>query len=110
MRTKSVSTWLLLWVGLAMAGAACAQEGNAEAGREKAATCLGCHGVPTYSNVYPTYHVPKLGGQHAQYIVSALKAYKAGKRGHSTMHAQAATLSEQDMVDIAAYFASVPRD
>jgi cytochrome c553 len=78
--------------------------GNAEAGKTKAFTCMGCHGVPGYNNVYPTYHVPKLGGQNAKYLVSALQAYKTGQRSHETMRAQAVTLSEQDMQDIAAYF------
>lgn len=80
--------------------------GDAEAGRLKAATCMGCHGIPSYTNAYPTYHVPKLGGQHADYIVAALEAYKAGERDHATMHAQAASLSEQDMQDIAVYLSS----
>ncbi len=80
--------------------------GDVEAGRLKAATCMGCHGVPSYTNAYPTYHVPRLGGQYAEYVVAALEAYKAGDRDHDTMHAQAASLSEQDMQDIAAYFAS----
>lgn len=82
--------------------------GDAAAGQVKAIPCMGCHGIPDYSNIYPTYHVPKVGGQHAEYIIAALKAYKAGQRGHRTMQAQAATLSDQDMADIAAYFATVP--
>lgn len=81
--------------------------GDPSAGAEKAFTCMGCHGVPSYNNVYPTYHVPKLGGQHAEYIVAALKAYKQGQRPHPTMHAQASSLSEEDMQDIAAYFAQL---
>lgn len=85
-----------------------AAAGDAAAGQVKALPCMGCHGIPGYSNVYPTYHVPKVGGQHPEYIVAALKAYKAGQRAHKTMRAQAATLSEQDMLDIAAYFASGP--
>lgn len=80
--------------------------GNPEAGRTKAFTCMGCHGVANYNNVYPTYHVPKLGGQHAKYLVSALQAYKNGQRSHGTMRAQASNLSDQDMEDIAAYFES----
>jgi cytochrome c553 len=88
-------------------GAAAQAAGDVEAGRLKAATCMGCHGVPSYTNAYPTYHVPRLGGQHADYIVAALQAYKAGQRPHKTMHAQAATMSEEDMQDIAAYFASL---
>lgn len=81
-------------------------EGDVAAGRQKAETCLGCHAVDGYFNVYPTYHVPKLGGQSAAYIESALKAYKAGTRQHDTMHANAENLSDQDMADIAAFVAS----
>lgn len=82
--------------------------GDPEAGRIKAATCMGCHGIEDYKNVYPTYHVPKLGGQHAAYIVSALKSYASGARDHPTMNAQATSLSVQDMRDIAAYLATAP--
>ncbi len=82
-------------------------EGDSRQGRYEAQTCLGCHGVSGYANVYPSYHVPKLGGQNPDYIVSALKAYKEGKRDHPTMQAQARSLSEQEMQDIAAYFASI---
>ncbi len=67
---------------------------------------MGCHGIPGYNNTYPAYHVPKLGGQHAEYLVAALQAYKAGQRSHKTMQAQAQALSEQDMQDIAAWFAA----
>ena len=80
--------------------------GNPDAGKTKFATCAGCHAIPGYTNVYPTYHVPRLGGQKAEYIVTALKAYQAGERTHPTMHANAFQLSEQDMQDIAAYLAS----
>jgi cytochrome c553 len=80
-------------------------EGDPQAGKDKAYECLGCHASETYGNVYPSYHVPKVGGQQAQYIVSALKAYASGDRKHPTMTAQARALSEQDMRDIAAYFA-----
>jgi cytochrome c553 len=81
--------------------------GNVEQGKLKAETCLGCHGIPSYTSVYPTYHVPKLGGQHAEYIVAALKGYQSGERSHGTMRAQASELSEEDMVDIGAYFQSL---
>ena len=92
-----------LLLGMPLAAQA---EGDPAAGAKKAYTCLGCHGIPDYKNVYPTYHVPKLGGQSAEYLVAALNAYTSGERPHSTMHAQAATLSEQDKKDIAAWFAS----
>lgn len=88
-----------------LCSAAWALEGDPEVGRYKASTCLGCHGTPGYTNAYPTYNVPKLGGQHADYIVAALKAYAAGQRNHGTMVANAYSLSEQDMADIAAFFA-----
>ena len=81
--------------------------GDAVAGKVKAETCLGCHGVPSYTNVYPTYHVPRLGGQYAEYIAIALKAYQTGERSHPTMQAQSAGLSEKDMADIGAYFQSL---
>ncbi|BCO30929.1 hypothetical protein TspCOW1_10320 [Thiohalobacter sp. COW1] len=96
---------MLAAAGCLPLGAAAA--GDPVAGKDKAFTCMGCHGVPSYNNAYPTFHVPKLGGQHAQYIVDALKAYQDGQRPHGTMHAQAASLSEQDMQDIAAYFSQL---
>ena len=82
--------------------------GDAEAGRLKSNTCMGCHGIPGYSNAYPTYRVPKLGGQSAEYLASALKAYKVGERPHKTMQGQAASLSDQDIADIAAFLAATP--
>jgi len=91
---------------LLTSGTAVLAEGDPETGRRKAETCMGCHAVEGYFNVYPTYHVPKLAGQSAAYIESALKAYKAGSRKHDTMHANAADLSEQDMADIAAFMAA----
>ena len=83
--------------------------GDAQRGQVRSETCLGCHGVVSYTNVYPTYRVPKLGGQHAEYISLALKGYRSGERSHSTMHAQAAGLSDQDIEDIAAYFSSLEK-
>ena len=80
-------------------------QGDAAAGKNKTAMCAGCHGIAGFRTAYPeTYHVPKLGGQNAGYIVNALKEYKAGDRQHPTMKAIAASLSEQDMADLAAYY------
>jgi cytochrome c553 len=98
--------WLALSltiVGLVVPGLASA--GDAAQGAKLAYTCHGCHGSPNYKNVYPTYKVPKLGGQHAAYLVVALKAYANGERAHSTMYSHAATMSEKDMQDIAASLA-----
>ena len=73
---------------------------------ELSSTCLGCHGVVSYNNIYPTYKVPKLGNQHKDYIVSALKSYRSGERTHPTMKAHAANLSDLDIDKIADYFSS----
>ncbi len=81
-------------------------EGDAEQGEVLAYTCLGCHGIAGYRNQYPSYRVPKLGGQHATYITIALRAYRSGERSHPTMRANASVLSDQDIDDIAAYFES----
>ena len=83
-------------------------DGNAEAGRIKANTCMGCHGIPNYNNVYPSYRVPRVGGQQREYIAAALHAYKSGERPHKTMQAQASNLSDQDIADIAAYLSAAP--
>ncbi|TDJ46445.1 MAG: cytochrome c4 [Gammaproteobacteria bacterium] len=80
--------------------------GDVERGAILAETCMGCHGIPGYRNGYPSYRVPKLGGQHEDYLVIGLQGYKTQGRGHPTMQAQAAGLSDQDMRDLAAYFAS----
>ena len=79
--------------------------GNAEAGRHKASMCVGCHSIPGYKTAFPAvYHVPKIDRQHAAYIVSALRAYKSGERRHPSMRAIAASLSDQDMADLAAFY------
>ena len=91
-------------IGLALA--ALLASGSTLAADRPAAveTCLGCHAIPGYKNAYPTYHVPKLGGQHAQYIVDSLRAYANGERPHSTMHANAVTLTDEEIQAIAAWF------
>ncbi|HNP36072.1 MAG TPA: cytochrome c [Woeseiaceae bacterium] len=85
-------------------------EGNLEHGEALAYTCLGCHGIEGYRNAYPSYRVPKLGGQTAAYLVVALKGYRDGTRAHSTMHAQAASLSDQDIEDVTSYLATLGTD
>ncbi len=102
---RSLSLSLLL--GSLLACGAVRAEGDPEAGRTKSLPCMGCHAIPGYFNVYPSYKVPRLAGQHREYIVAALQAYKTGQRSHRTMVAQASSLSDEDMQDIAAYFASI---
>ncbi len=81
-----------------------ASAGDAANGRLLAYTCMGCHGIEGYRNAYPSYRVPKLGGQHEEYIVAALTAYGDNKRPHPTMQAQGASLSNQDFEDLGSYF------
>ncbi len=81
--------------------------GDAAAGEQKAYTCLGCHGVKHYVNTYPSYHVPRIAGQHTEYLVAALQAYRAKTRSHPTMQANSALLSDQDIEDIAAWFSAL---
>lgn len=84
-------------------------EGDKAAGRTLVYTCAGCHGVPGYTNAYPQYPVPKIVGQNAQYIVDALHGYQSGGRTHPTMDAQAQSLSDTDIQDIAAYLSSLAK-
>jgi cytochrome c553 len=81
--------------------------GDPKAGQLKTSMCAGCHGIPGWRTAYPTvYSVPMLGGQHAEYMVAELKAYKSGERSHQSMLSIACRMSEQDMQDLAAYYAS----
>lgn len=82
-------------------------EGDPESGTEIGYTCLGCHGIEGYRNMYPSYRVPKLGGQKAAYLVVALTGYRNGTREHPTMVAQAQSLSDQEIEDVAAYLATL---
>ena len=99
---------LVLLAGALGSIRAAADEAPADAkrGERIAYTCFGCHGIPDYRNAYPNYHVPRLGGQHAGYLAAALTEYRAGTRAHPTMRGQAASLSDADVRDIAAFFAS----
>ena len=91
--------------GVANLSAAAEVVGNAANARTKVEMCIGCHGIPGYKATFPEiYQVPMIGGQSAKYIENALKAYKKGDRKHPTMRGIAATLSEQDIADVAAYY------
>ena len=86
--------------------ATAAVTGDPARGRMLTYTCQGCHGVEGYKNAYPNFHVPKIGGQSAQYLQNALTAYQQGSRKHPTMQAQAESFSEQDIADIAAFLSN----
>jgi cytochrome c553 len=78
--------------------------GSAEAGATKAAVCAACHGVDGNSNANPEW--PNLAGQNAVYIREQLQLFKAKKRNNPLMEPIVAPLTEQDMADLAAYFAA----
>ena len=90
------------------APAAAAQSaGDAAKGREKTQMCEGCHGIEGWRTAFPeVYRVPRLGGQHEAYLVSALKQYRAGERSHPSMRAIAGSLSDADIANLAAYYAA----
>jgi cytochrome c553 len=92
---------------LAVACLPVAAKGDAEAGKLRVYTCTGCHGIPGYRNVYPHYHVPRIGGQNYEYLLAALNAYKNGERKHPTMRAQAEGFTAQDLDDIATYLSGL---
>ncbi|RIK91073.1 MAG: cytochrome C [Burkholderiales bacterium] len=84
-----------------------AVQGNAEAGRAKNSMCIGCHEIPGYKSSFPSvYHVPRIVGQNARYIESALREYRNRDRNHPTMTAVAEGLSDRDIADLAAYYGS----
>jgi cytochrome c553 len=96
---------LLALAGVANFALAAEVTGNAEAAKNKIAMCIGCHGIPGYKATFPeVYQVPKIGGQSAKYIESALNAYKKGDRKHPSMRGIAGSLSDQDIADLAAFY------
>ena len=104
-RTSAIALVATL-LGAAAAAQTPAPAGDPARGQDKTRMCEGCHGIEGWRTAYPeVYRVPKLGGQHESYIVKALQEYKSGERSHPSMRAIAGTLSDQDMADLAAYYA-----
>lgn len=107
MRRASTTRALLAMLTMAALGgfatnAAAVDFGDPKAGKEKAKACAACHGV---DNDNPQF--PRIAGQHADYLLHSLKAYKNGDRKNAVMQGQVANLSVEDMEDLAAYFASL---
>jgi cytochrome c553 len=107
MNMKTVASVATLFLASAFLLQPAFAEGDSQAGKELGYTCLGCHGIEGYRNAYPSYRVPKLGGQKAGYLVIALKGYRDGTRAHPTMQAQATSLSDKEIEDVATYLASI---
>jgi cytochrome c553 len=123
MRPQPLAACLALVVCLPVGGALASQDaappvsapaatptaltGNPASGRTLAYTCQGCHGITGYKNAYPSFRIPKIGGQSPQYLTQALVEYREGKRKHPTMQAQAQSFSDQDIADIAAFLSTL---
>ena len=102
---KNLFAFLAL-AGIAQFAAAADTTGNTKSAANKVESCIGCHGIPGYKAAFPeVFQVPMLGGQSAKYIENALNAYKKGERKNPTMRGIAASLSDQDIADVAAYYA-----
>lgn len=99
---SNAGTWLA-GAALCLSALGAHAAGDPLAGEKKFYTCYGCHGVVDYKNAYPEYSVPKLRHQNSAYLAVALREYRSGARPHATMHAQAVTLTDQDIDDIVAY-------
>lgn len=103
-------TALLVLAGLAHVAVAAEVVGNVQNAKAKIEMCIGCHGIPGYKATFPeVYRVPMIGGQSAKYIESALRAYQKGDRKHPSMSGIAISLSEQDIADVAAFYAQQTR-
>ncbi len=96
MQASAIALILLGFVPLAHAS------GNPQRGLEISAVCQSCHGIDGNLSLQDDY--PKLGGQHADYLVQALKAYRSGDRNHAIMSGFARDLSDQDIADLAAWY------
>ena len=99
-------TTIFLSFAFALANTSAYAAGDSQKGKSLAYTCTGCHGINQYKNAYPSYHVPKIGGQNEAYIITALNAYAKGERNHPTMGAQAKSFSPQEIADLAAYIST----
>ena len=94
---------LLMFASIANVAAAADVVANAKAA--KVDMCIGCHGIAGYKATFPeVYSVPMIGGQSAKYIENALNAYKKGERKHPSMRGIAASMSDQEIADAAAYY------
>ena len=97
----------LLALPLACFAQASAPKGDAVSGAKKVSMCIGCHAIPGYKASFPSvYSVPMISGQTPGYLAASLEAYRKGDRSHPTMRAIAASLSDQDIADLAAYYAA----
>lgn len=109
-KTRLAGITAALLIGGAFLSQPAFAEGDPERGKALGYTCLGCHGIEGYRNAYPSYRVPKLGGQKETYLAIALRGYRDGSRKHPTMVAQASSLTDEQIDDLSAYLASIGSD
>lgn len=104
--SKRTITGALVALLASSVASAQAPAGDANRGVERVQMCQGCHGIAGWRTAFPeVYHVPKIAGQHAQYLTLALQAYRSGARNHPSMRAIASSLTDQDIADLVAYYA-----
>jgi cytochrome c553 len=98
---------VVLMAGFVCFASSAFAKGDPAKGKVEVYTCHGCHGITGYQSMNPEYHVPRIAGQNEQYIIDALNEYKSGARKFPTMNAQANSLTDQQIEDIAAYLSSL---
>jgi cytochrome c553 len=98
---------VVLMAGFVCFASSAFAKGDPAKGKIEVYTCHGCHGISGYQSMNPEYHVPRIAGQNEQYIIDALNEYKSGARKFPTMNAQANSLTDQQIEDIAAYLSSL---
>ncbi|MBB3017811.1 cytochrome c553 [Microvirga lupini] len=104
---KMIPILALTGLALSCVVAGQAHAGDARAGRQKLTTCQGCHGLDGLSK---NPEAPNLAGQLESYLVRSLAAYKSGERKNESMNIVAKDLSDEDIADVAAYYASIQVD
>jgi cytochrome c553 len=105
-KISRAATLAAAWLAAGSVLAQGAAGGDPAAGALKVQMCQGCHGIEGWRTAFPeVYPVPRIAGQHQAYLVKALQEYKSGERSHPSMRAIAASLSDKDMADVAAYYA-----
>ena len=98
---------VVLMAGFVCFASSAFAKGDPAKGKIEVYTCHGCHGITGYQATNPEYHVPRIAGQNEQYIIDALNEYRSGARKYPTMNAQAHSLTEQQIEDIAAYLSGL---
>jgi cytochrome c553 len=107
MKRRDLAGLIVLGAIVSVGSGGARADADPAAGKDKTRMCAGCHGIDDYRIAFPdVYSVPRLGGQVAGYVEKSLKDYRSGERKHIAMQGVAGSLTDQDIADIAAYYAS----